>query len=273
MTGSFRAVMVAAVTAVVTGGSAPDATTGRVVDVVTRRPVPHAIVTRGHAETSTSEDGTFSLPAHVSGPIRVRAYGYRRAEVVPGLRVPEITLVAFQPKALYLSMFGVASRTLREPALALIDATELNAVVIDVKGDRGWIAYRSATPLTSRAGAQRMITIPDLPALIASLRQRGIYTIARIVAFKDDRLASARPELAVRRGDGTVFRDREGLAWTDSDRCGGPFVQRGHRAGGCGGRFRRDPVRLRAAARREGDPLRWSQHQRGPRGGDRRLPS
>lgn len=43
----------------------------------------------------------------------------------------------------------------------------------------------------------------------------GIYTIARIVAFKDDRLASAQPELAVRRGDGSVFRDREGLAWTD----------------------------------------------------------
>lgn len=60
-----------------------------------------------------------------------------------------------------------------------------------------------------------MITIPDLPGLLSTLRQRGIYTIARIVVFKDDPLATARPDLAVRRRGGAIYRDREGLAWTD----------------------------------------------------------
>jgi hypothetical protein len=57
--------------------------------------------------------------------------------------------------------------------------------------------------------------MPDLPGLVSTLRQRGIYTIARIVVFKDDLVATARADLAVRRRDGSTYRDREGLAWTD----------------------------------------------------------
>jgi hypothetical protein len=99
--------------------------------------------------------------------------------------------------------------------LKLIEETELNAVVIDVKGDRGLIAYKSAIPLASEVGAQSPITIPDLKALLASLHERGIYTIARIVTFKDLPLAMARPDLALRTTSGAVYRDRENLAWTN----------------------------------------------------------
>jgi hypothetical protein len=57
--------------------------------------------------------------------------------------------------------------------------------------------------------------MPDLAGLLSTLRQRGIYTIARIVVFKDDPLATARADPAVRRRDGSIYRDREELAWTD----------------------------------------------------------
>jgi hypothetical protein len=116
---------------------------------------------------------------------------------------------------LYLSVYGIGDRTLRTAALALIDTTELNALVIDVKGDRGFVAYPSEISLTAEVGAQRVITIRDLHGLIADLRDRGIYTIARIVVFKDDLLASGKPALAVRRQNGSAFRDREGLAWAN----------------------------------------------------------
>jgi hypothetical protein len=120
-----------------------------------------------------------------------------------------------RPRALYLSVFGIGNRTLREAALELVETTELNALVIDVKGDRGLIGYRSTIALAQQTGAQRVITMPDLPGLLATLRRQGVYTIARIVAFKDDPLATARPDLAVHRRDGSIYRDREGLAWTD----------------------------------------------------------
>jgi hypothetical protein len=39
--------------------------------------------------------------------------------------------------------------------------------------------------------------------------------ISRIVVFKDNLLAQGRPDLAIHRRDGSLFRDREGLAWTN----------------------------------------------------------
>ncbi|HLG58322.1 MAG TPA: putative glycoside hydrolase [Vicinamibacterales bacterium] len=191
---------------------------GVVIDARTHEPVADATVTVGSAETRTDARGMFRASDAGAPVVRVRAYGYGRAEVaVDTLRRPpaEVRLVRVRPKALYLSVFGVGNRTLREAALGLLDTTELNALVIDVKGDRGLIGYRSSIALAEQVGAQRVITMPDLPGLLSTLRQRGIYTIARIVAFKDDPLATARPGLAVHRRDGSIYRDREGLAWTD----------------------------------------------------------
>jgi hypothetical protein len=191
---------------------------GVVVDALTREPVANAIVTVGGSETRTDARGMFRAANVGASMARVRAYGYGRAEMpIDALRRPpgEIQLSPVRPKALYLSVFGIGNRTLREAALELVDTTELNALVIDVKGDRGLIGYRSAIPLATKAGAQRVITMPDLAGLLSTLRQRGIYTIARIVVFKDDPLATARPDLAVHRRDGSIYRDREGLAWTD----------------------------------------------------------
>jgi hypothetical protein len=188
----------------------------RVVDVQTGRPISGAIVTVEGSEALTDREGRTAVAAGPRAHVAVRAPGYRRAEVPRPAASPSTTnvgLEAFSPKALYLSLYGIGSPPLRDPALTLIDATELNAVVFDVKGDRGYVAYRSQVALAQAIGAQRVITIPDLPALVAGLRGRGIYTIARIVVFKDDLLAAGRPELAVRRRDGSIFRDREGLAW------------------------------------------------------------
>jgi len=44
---------------------------------------------------------------------------------------------------------------------------------------------------------------------------KGIYTIARIVVFKDEPLATARHDLAVKSSNGEVWHNRKGLAWTD----------------------------------------------------------
>ncbi|HXG52847.1 MAG TPA: putative glycoside hydrolase, partial [candidate division Zixibacteria bacterium] len=145
-----------------------------------------------------------------------RAYGYRRVNLdLARQPAHEIALQPVAPKALYLSFYGIGHRVIRENALELIDATELNAVVIDVKGDRGGISYTSAIPLAAEVGAQRIITIPELDSLVRSLREKGLYTIARIVVFKDNLLASSKPYLAVKTAGGAIWHDREGLAWSD----------------------------------------------------------
>lgn len=190
---------------------------GRVVGSTTGVPLDGAFVTLGDTVVRTNGDGVFRVQGE-GGTLGVRAYGHRRKQIaVSSLSTANnmIELDSFKPKALYLSFYGIGSRTLREAAINLIHRTELNALVIDLKGDRGMIAYRSAIPLAAQVGAQKLITIPDLPALVKSLHDQGIYTIARIVVFKDNPLAAAHPNLAVRYAGGGIFHDREHLAWTD----------------------------------------------------------
>jgi hypothetical protein len=190
---------------------------GRVIDANTGHPLEDAIVSLGGAVTRTDKDGNFQIRGTLPH-LGVRAYGYGRLHVPLAPQqesVQDIRLKAFAPKALYLSFYGIGNRTLRESALDLLEMSELDALVIDVKGDRGGISYMSAIPLAGQIGAQDVITIKDIDGLLKSLRERGIYTIARIVVFKDEPLASARPDLAVKLPSGAVWSDREGLSWTD----------------------------------------------------------
>lgn len=191
--------------------------TGDIRDAVTGTAIPGASVTTGNRAMSADALGRFAIDDVGSG-LRVRAPGYRREDVRvdPQTRLPiEIRLTPFTPRAIYLSVYGIGNAKLRNAALELIRRSRLNALVIDVKGDRGMVAYRSVIPLAATAGAQRIITIPDLHALVDMLHRRGIYAIARIVVCKDDLLAAARPDLAVKRQDGSIYRDREGMRWVD----------------------------------------------------------
>jgi len=194
-------------------GHAIEYTKGRVLDSYTGNPISGAFVTLGNDVSQTDENGMFIMSSK-GDKVAVRAWGYLRTE--QAITEPlEIRLIPFKPKALYLSFYGIGERSLREPALRLIEDTELNALVIDVKGDRGRIVYESSIPLAWDIGAQKMILVKDIGGLIKSLKERGIYTIARIVVFKDDLLATARPDLAVKTKNGGVWHDRENLEWVD----------------------------------------------------------
>ena len=190
--------------------------TGQVLDNE-RRPLAGAAVVVDGREHRTDADGAFALEGPPPGaPLLVRMPGFAKATVRP---VPGPVEVVLQPRvhrAAYLTYFGVGDRTIRNRVLDLAARTELNAVVIDVKGDRGWIVYRTEIPEALAAGAQGPATLRDFDALMADLKARGIYTIARIVAFKDNVLARHRPDWAViDTRTGTPWIDNEKLAWVD----------------------------------------------------------
>ena len=209
-----RALLAILLAAVLVGSRPADAAVGQVVDGETGRPIAGAHVTIDHDVVLTDADGTFRS-THAGDAVRVRAPGYRRQEVATRALSAPVKLARFAPRAVYLSTFGIGHKGLRTQALELIRTTELNAVVIDVKGDRGLVSYRSAVPLATEIGAQAVITISDPSALLAELKQKGIYAIARIVVFKDTPLAEHRRDLAVKAGADRVWRDREGQAWAD----------------------------------------------------------
>ena len=101
------------------------------------------------------------------------------------------------------------------PALVkLVEQTELNAMVIDIKNDTGEVTYKMKLPLSEEIGAE-VRYVADMPGLIRHLKAKGIYLIARIVAFKDPILAEKKPEYAVKNADGSVFYDNQDQAWVN----------------------------------------------------------
>lgn len=122
-------------------------------------------------------------------------------------------------KGLYITYYGLGSETHRTNAQWLLENTELNAIVMDVKGDFGWLPYTSTVQTALDIGAGNRPMIQDWAAWMQWLKERDIYTIARIVVFKDDPLATAHPEWAViDTATGGVWHDREELGWVDPSR-------------------------------------------------------
>lgn len=190
---------------------------GKVIDHFSGKPVEGAAVTIGKTLQHTDAQGQF-FKSNGDGRVLVRAHGYLRAEQTY-VHHQEIKLVPFSPRALYLSFYGIGDRSLRNAALNLIRDTELNALVIDIKGDKGMIPFPTSIPLAQEVGAQKLIIIKDMKGMVQSLKENGIYTIARIVTFKDPLLSAKRPDWAVKNATGEIWYDREKLTWVD------PFVK------------------------------------------------
>ncbi len=118
-------------------------------------------------------------------------------------------------RALYISYFAIGHAAVRQQIFELLDSTEFNAVVIDVKGDHSWISYPTQSLAAKEIGADRP-SVKNFDEVMAQFKQRNIYTIGRIVTFKDDLLARSYPEYAVKvKGSTELWQDREGLSWSD----------------------------------------------------------
>ncbi|MHB1118401.1 MAG: putative glycoside hydrolase [Minisyncoccota bacterium] len=141
-------------------------------------------------------------------------------EVIDGGVVkPEIVVTHIKTpeplKAVYMSACYASAPSLRAKLVKMIDDTELNAIVIDVKDYTGTIAYKPTNPKLAEVEGPGC-RVKDMQEFVASLHEKGIYTIARITVFQDPYYTKAHPELAVKRAsDGGVWKDRKGLAFID----------------------------------------------------------
>ena len=91
--------------------------------------------------------------------------------------------------------------------LEMAKKTELNAVVIDVKHDSGNITYQM--------GDQYLCTnsYTDMKGLLKTLKENGIYTIARVVCFKDQAVGEIHPEYLLYNKDGSVYVSKKNETW------------------------------------------------------------
>jgi hypothetical protein len=114
-----------------------------------------------------------------------------------------------------MTSWATGNKKFRDELFDLVDTTEINAVVIDVKDYSGRISFPVDDPRLTKIGASQN-RIPDIKDLIARLHAKNVYVIARISSFQDSFLINSHPEWAVKTKEGNVWQDYKGVKWLDA---------------------------------------------------------
>ncbi|MFK9116207.1 putative glycoside hydrolase [Peribacillus frigoritolerans] len=94
-----------------------------------------------------------------------------------------------------------------------VDETDLNAMVIDIKDDKGNVTYKTENPDSPYAGIGKDY-IKNPRAMLKKFEDKQIYPIARVVVFKDSLLAKEKPELSFLDGE-KVWKNGRGEAFVN----------------------------------------------------------
>lgn len=124
-------------------------------------------------------------------------------------------------KAVYATGYSAGTRTYLNYLSSLFKNTEINAVVVDIKGSDGRVSYASGAEEVKKYNLSNKM-IGDIDALVRFFHSQNVYVIGRIAVFEDPQYAKARPELAVYNKEKTtnlaepvLWKDNNGLSWLD----------------------------------------------------------
>ncbi len=134
----------------------------------------------------------------------------------PPLFVPSYVATPPETKGIYMTSWVASNHELRGNLVKLMDETEINSVVIDIKDYTGKIIFTVTNQDLKTFGSEE-VRVPDLPEFIESLHKKGIYVIGRVAVFQDAYFVKHRPDLAVKNKAGTAtWKDRKGISWIDA---------------------------------------------------------
>ena len=108
-------------------------------------------------------------------------------------------------KGLYFNTYSVNTPETYNKIVGLIEDTDLNAVVIDIKDDWGNVTMNFDTDDEDILYSK--IDIVDPEALIKDFHDRGIYVIGRVTTFKDSIITEKHPDWGFTLDDGTLWKN------------------------------------------------------------------
>lgn len=118
-------------------------------------------------------------------------------------------------KVIYMTSCVVGTPSFRNDLVKLIEETELNSVIIDIKDFSGTLSFVPKAEELKEFVSDRC-RAPDMKEFIERLHDKGIYVIGRITVFQDPFFAKKHPDLAVKKAsDGTIWKDYKGISFTD----------------------------------------------------------
>ena len=121
-------------------------------------------------------------------------------------------------RGLYVSAHSVALKGRLDELIELAKKNNINAFVIDVKGDYGELTFPMSDEINKYTkSANKNPIIKDIEPVIKKLKDNGIYAIARIVSFKDTIYAKENPDkIIVYKDGGKAFTNSDGLVWVSA---------------------------------------------------------
>ncbi len=129
-----------------------------------------------------------------------------------------VSSVAYEPPRKYIRgihltahISGVSKH--RTAVMEFFDNTELNTAVIDIKEMEGQVYIAGVKTADANGAYFRAMTNVD--QYLQQLKEKGVYTVARIVVFKDNLMPRKKPSMAVKNPDGSLWTDRKGMTWFD----------------------------------------------------------
>ncbi len=178
----------------------------------------HVFVEGSSTKASTDSTGAYSLPGvPPQGTLIYKMPGFRLGVIpIDEQMTKDVALPPFVARGLYAPAAIFEGRGRLDDLLGLIDRTEANAMVIDVKETDGNLYWATDLPAARVVGSVMEHPLLQLDELLPQLKALGIYTIARMVVMKDNTLGKARPDLAVlNSATGQPWRDYGGAIWLD----------------------------------------------------------
>ena len=167
---------------------------GRVVDL-SGAAVDSALVMADPTPGTTDHEGHFNIRGAEPGAIEVEKPAWLPAtfgwDGGPGEVL--IELEPFTARAVHIS--GPAAGDRLDEFIMLSRTTELNALMVDLKDDRGRVWYNTSDPIAIEVGAGQ--NSYNLSAVTKAAHDEGLYLIGRLVVFSDEIAAWNKPEMAV----------------------------------------------------------------------------
>jgi len=127
--------------------------------------------------------------------------------------IRELVAAQQQVRGIHLTCWGAGSARNRRELIKKISNSVVNTVVIAIKETDGKV-YIPGVEKAAKWGAHEA-AITDPEGMLKDFKGAGLYTVARIVVFKDKILPKVRKDLAVRTPGGDLWRSRNGAVWAD----------------------------------------------------------
>ncbi|HNU80528.1 MAG TPA: putative glycoside hydrolase [Bacillota bacterium] len=121
-----------------------------------------------------------------------------------------------QARGIYLTKYSASNDRL-DKLIEMTKRTKINTFVIDVKDDKGHMLFPTKAAEKYSPEANKHATVKDIEALMKKLKENNIYTVARIVSFKDPTYTSHHTDRAIiYRDSGKPFTNSDGLIWASA---------------------------------------------------------